>query len=101
MGYRVALDDLGAGYASLTSFAVLAPDLLKLDMSLVRGIHQSTTKQKLVGSMVRVCIDLGIGVVGEGVECVAEGDALIELGCDLLQGFLFGRPAMALQNAEF
>lgn len=101
MGYRVALDDLGAGYASLTSFAVLAPDLVKLDMSLVRGIHQSTTKQKLVGSMVRVCVDLGIGVVGEGIECAEERDALIELGCDLLQGFLFGRPAAGLTRAEF
>jgi EAL domain-containing protein (putative c-di-GMP-specific phosphodiesterase class I)/CheY-like chemotaxis protein len=101
MGYRVALDDLGAGYASLTSFAVLAPDLVKLDMSLVRGIHQSTTKRKLVGSMIRVCLDLGIGVVGEGVECAEERDTLLELGCDLLQGFLFGRPGAAFPTAEF
>ena len=95
LGYRVALDDLGAGYASLTSFAALEPDIVKLDMSLVRGIHESTTKQKLVGSMIRVCVDLGIGVVGEGVECVEERDTLVGLGCDLLQGFLFGRPGAA------
>jgi EAL domain-containing protein (putative c-di-GMP-specific phosphodiesterase class I)/DNA-binding NarL/FixJ family response regulator len=92
MGYRIALDDLGAGYASLTSFASLEPDLVKLDMSLVRGIDRSTTKQKVVGSMIRVCLDLGVAVVGEGVERVEERDALLELGCDLLQGFLFGRP---------
>ena len=93
LGYRIALDDLGAGYASLNSFAVLEPELVKLDMSLVRGIHRSTTKRKLVGSMIRVCLDLGIAVVGEGVECAEERDTLLELGCDLLQGFLFARPA--------
>jgi EAL domain-containing protein (putative c-di-GMP-specific phosphodiesterase class I)/ActR/RegA family two-component response regulator len=96
LGYRIALDDLGAGYASLTSFAALEPDLVKLDMSLVRGIHRSTTKRKLVGSMIRVCLDLGIAVVGEGVECADERDTLLELGCDLLQGFLFARPTATL-----
>jgi EAL domain-containing protein (putative c-di-GMP-specific phosphodiesterase class I)/ActR/RegA family two-component response regulator len=98
MGYHVALDDLGAGYASLTSFAALEPDLVKLDMSLVRGIDRSTTKQRLVGSMIRVCLDLGIDVVGEGVERVEERDALLGLGCDLLQGFLFGRPDPAFSR---
>jgi EAL domain-containing protein (putative c-di-GMP-specific phosphodiesterase class I) len=93
MGFRIALDDLGAGYAGLTSFASLEPDYVKLDMSLVRGIDRSTTKQKLVGSMIRVCVELGVQVVGEGVETPAERDTLVNLGCDLLQGFLLGAPS--------
>ncbi|HEY3495900.1 MAG TPA: EAL domain-containing protein [Polyangiaceae bacterium] len=92
MGFRIALDDLGAGYAGLASFAALEPDFIKLDMSLVRGIHESKTKQKLVGSMIDVCVDLDVSVVAEGIENAAERDTLLELGCDLLQGFLFARP---------
>ena len=99
MGFRIALDDLGAGYAGLSSFAALEPDFIKLDMSLVRGIHESTTKQKLVGSMIDVCVGLGVSVVAEGIECEAERDVLLGLGCDLLQGFLFARPAPDFPSA--
>lgn len=92
MGYRVALDDLGAGYAGLTSFAILEPDVVKLDMSLIRGVDQEPIKRRLVGSMIELCKELGIRVVAEGVETVAERTVLTELGCDLLQGYLFGKP---------
>jgi EAL domain-containing protein (putative c-di-GMP-specific phosphodiesterase class I) len=92
MGYRIAVDDLGAGYAGLTSFALLEPEIVKLDMTLVRDIEKSATKQKLVRSMNDLCKDMGMMVVGEGVETVAERDVLVELGCDLLQGYLFARP---------
>jgi EAL domain-containing protein (putative c-di-GMP-specific phosphodiesterase class I) len=92
LGFRIALDDLGAGYAGLTSFASLEPDFVKLDMSLVRQIDRSKTKQKLVGSMIKVCTELGVEVVAEGVETFAERDTLVGLGCDLLQGFLLGTP---------
>src|SRR3984885_4772506 len=51
MGFRIALDDLGAGYAGLSSFATLEPDFVKLDMSLVRDVHRNPTKEKLIGSM--------------------------------------------------
>ena len=93
LGYRIAVDDLGAGYAGLTSFAALEPDVVKLDMALVRDVDQEPIKRRLVGSMARLCRDLGILVVAEGVETVAERDVLLDLGCDLLQGYLFGRPA--------
>jgi EAL domain-containing protein (putative c-di-GMP-specific phosphodiesterase class I) len=86
------VDDLGAGYAGLTSFAALEPDVVKLDMALVRGVDREPIKHRLVGSMTRLCRDLGILVVAEGVETSAEKEALQELGCDLLQGYLFGRP---------
>jgi EAL domain-containing protein (putative c-di-GMP-specific phosphodiesterase class I)/ActR/RegA family two-component response regulator len=93
IGYCVAIDDLGAGYAGLASFATLEPEVVKIDMSLVREIHGNATKRKLVGSMVSLCDDLGMRLVVEGVETVAERAALIELGCDLMQGYLFARPA--------
>lgn len=92
LGFSIAVDDLGAGYAGLTSFTLLEPEIVKLDMSLVRDVHQNSTKQKVVRSMTQLAKDMGCMVVGEGVECRAERDALVELGCDLLQGFLFARP---------
>jgi EAL domain-containing protein (putative c-di-GMP-specific phosphodiesterase class I) len=92
MGFRIAVDDLGAGYAGLTSFAQLEPEIVKLDMSLVRDVDHSTTKQKLIQSMTSVCKDMGSLVVGEGIETSAERDCLIDLGCDLLQGYLLARP---------
>jgi EAL domain-containing protein (putative c-di-GMP-specific phosphodiesterase class I)/CheY-like chemotaxis protein len=91
-GFRLAIDDLGAGYAALSSFASLEPDVVKVDMSLVRGLDQHPTKRKLVISIVELCRDLEILVVAEGVETEAERDALLEVGCDLLQGYLLGRP---------
>lgn len=92
MGFRIAVDDLGAGYAGLTSFALLEPEIVKLDMSLVRDVHQSQTRQKLIRSMTALCKDMGMLVVGEGVEIPNERDALQDLGCDLLQGYMFAKP---------
>jgi EAL domain-containing protein (putative c-di-GMP-specific phosphodiesterase class I) len=92
MGFRIALDDLGAGYAGLTSFVRLEPEFVKLDMSLVRDVHQSEPKQKIIGSMVSLCHEMGKQIVAEGVEQAAERDTLVALGCDLLQGYYFGKP---------
>jgi EAL domain-containing protein (putative c-di-GMP-specific phosphodiesterase class I) len=95
LGFRIAIDDLGAGYAGLTSFAQLEPDIVKLDMSLVRDVDSSLTKRRLIGSMIALCKDMRILVVGEGVETTKERDVLLELGCDLLQGYLLSRPGPA------
>ncbi len=92
-GFRIAVDDLGSGYASLSSFASLEPEFVKLDMSLIRGIDTQATKRKLVESINGLCHDLGILVVAEGIETEAEREVLVDLGCDLLQGYLLGRPA--------
>ena len=92
LGFQVALDDLGAGYAGLTSFAQLEPEFVKLDMSLVRDIHRNPIKKKIVRSMVQLCRDMGKRIIAEGIECVDERDAVLELGCDLLQGYLFAKP---------
>ena len=96
MGFRIAVDDLGAGYAGLTSFAQLEPEVVKLDMSLVRNVHSSAVKQKLVRSMTSLCSDMGIAVVAEGIEIIEERDVIIDLGCDLLQGYLYARPTRSM-----
>src|SRR5262249_10873481 len=93
MGFRIALDDLGAGYAGLSSFAQLEPEVVKLDMSLVRDVDRAATKQKLIRSFAELCKDMGILVIAEGCEAKARRTALLEFGCDLLQGHLFARPA--------
>jgi EAL domain-containing protein (putative c-di-GMP-specific phosphodiesterase class I)/CheY-like chemotaxis protein len=94
LGYKLAIDDLGAGYAGLSSFSQLEPDIAKLDMSLVRGIDKSPQKQSIVRSMLDVCTrELGVTVVCEGVETLAERDTLDGLGSETQQGFLFGRPS--------
>ncbi len=92
MGFRIAIDDLGAGYAGLTSFATLDPEFVKLDMSLVRDVDSNPRKEMLVRSMTSLCKELGILVVAEGVETARERDVLVEIGCDLLQGYLFAKP---------
>ncbi len=101
MGYRIALDDLGAGYAGLASFAQLEPEIVKVDMSIVRGIDVSVTKQKLLGSIVSVCRDLEIHLVAEGIETVGERDTLAALGADLCQGYLFARPGKPFVVPKF
>jgi len=90
------VDDLGAGYAGLTSFTLLEPEFAKLDMSLIRGIDSDPKRQCIVRSMKRLCDELGIAVVAEGIETPGERDMLIALGCDLLQGYLFAKPARAV-----
>ena len=92
LGYRIAIDDLGAGYAGLTSFAQLEPEVVKVDMSLVRGIDRSPVKQKLVRSIISLCTELGIQLVAEGIETPEERDMLVTLGADLCQGYLFAKP---------
>jgi EAL domain-containing protein (putative c-di-GMP-specific phosphodiesterase class I) len=100
MGFRIALDDLGAGYAGLTSFTSLEPEFVKLDISLVREVHDNRTKQKIVRAMVSLCHDMGKEIIAEGVETREEYDALVELGCDFLQGYFFGRPGKTFEPSQ-
>ena len=95
LGFWIAVDDMGAGYAGLNSFAVLRPDIVKLDMAIVRGIDQDPYRRTLVGSLVAMCGDFGIPLVAEGVETEGEKTVLVDLGCDYLQGFLCGKPKAA------
>lgn len=101
LGYRIAVDDLGAGYAGLTSFAMLEPEIVKIDMSLVRDVDQSAVKQRLIASFTTLCKEMGILVVAEGVETIAEREMLVALGCNLLQGYLIAKPGRPFPTASW
>jgi EAL domain-containing protein (putative c-di-GMP-specific phosphodiesterase class I) len=101
LGFRIAIDDLGAGYAGLNSFTTLEPDVVKLDMGLVRGLDSSSTKQKVIRMIVALCKELGIEVIAEGIETTAERDALIGLGADRFQGYLFAKPGKPTPAVSF
>jgi len=102
LGFKIAVDDLGAGYAGLSSFSQLEPDIAKLDTSLIRDIDISPQKKSIVRSLLDVCRDdLGVQVICEGVETPAERDTLDELGSVTLQGYLFGRPAVGFTEPRW
>lgn len=91
-GFRFAIDDLGGGYAGLSSLALMDPEFVKIDQALIRNVDTEPVKRKIVGALVGLTRQLGIGCIVEGVETESERDALAALDCDLMQGFLFGRP---------
>ncbi|MBO6676572.1 MAG: EAL domain-containing protein [Rhizobiales bacterium] len=91
-GLKLAVDDAGAGYASLTHIIQLNADVIKLDMSLVRGIDSDNAKRSLAAGMVMFAREMGIKVIAEGIETNAERDTLKGLGIFAGQGFLLGRP---------
>ena len=99
-GFLTAIDDFGAGYAGLALLADFTPDIIKLDMALVRGVDASRSRQAIARGMVRICQELGIQVIAEGVETAAECDFFLDEGVTLMQGYLFARPAFrALASA--
>ncbi len=91
-GLLTAIDDFGAGYAGLALLADFQPDLVKLDMNLVRDVDTSRPRQAIVRGLMRMCADLGITVVAEGIETAAERDCLADAGIRLMQGYFFARP---------
>ncbi len=97
LGYRIAVDDLGAGYSSLDLLAELRPDFVKLDMSLVRRLDRDERRRRIVGHLLALLGDLGTQAIAEGVETAGERDALLALGSPLLQGYLFGAPRPDLE----
>ncbi|GAA4004522.1 EAL domain-containing protein [Deinococcus rubellus] len=97
-GARVALDDLGSGSTSLSYLAELNPDIVKLDRTLIQGLHLSKPMFRLVRSLVEYAHDLGIQVVAEGIEELEELMAVREAGVDLVQGYYLGRPAEVLSG---
>lgn len=92
LGFRLAMDDVGSGYAGLQAIAEIAPDFIKADMQLVRGLHASSIKRELIDTMRRFSESTGITLVAEGVETSDELRALIAVGVRCAQGFLFARP---------
>jgi EAL domain-containing protein (putative c-di-GMP-specific phosphodiesterase class I) len=94
-GFSTALDDFGAGYAGLNLLASFQPDFIKLDMELIRGIATSPARQTIVAGVIMMARQLGVTVIAEGVETVAELTALRAAGIQLFQGYLFAKPAVA------
>ncbi len=99
LGFRLAVDDIGAGYSGLTSFTELTPEFVKIDMTLVRDVHRSHVKRQTIRALCQLCHEVGSLVVGEGVETIDERDCLADLGCDLLQGYMLGRPSRDLPGS--
>jgi EAL domain-containing protein (putative c-di-GMP-specific phosphodiesterase class I) len=101
LGFRIAVDDLGAGYAGLTSFTLLEPDIVKLDLALIRDIHREPKKKTVVRTLIQMCNELGIVVTAEGIDVPEEREELAQTGCDLMQGYLFARPGAAFPIPAF
>ena len=93
-GFLTALDDFGAGYAGLGLLARLQPDLVKIDMELLRDIHVSRAKQAIIAGIVGIARALDILVLAEGVESEAELIVLRAAGISLFQGYYFARPGL-------
>lgn len=92
MGFSIALDDLGAGYSSLRLWSELRPDYVKIDRHFIDGIHQDAVKREFVGSILQMAKASRAQVIAEGIELPEELAVLAEMGVDLLQGYLLGRP---------
>ena len=92
MGIRIALDDFGTGYSSLNYLQKLPVDVLKIDKSFIDNIDQDTIKLKMVENIIKMAHDLSYIVVAEGVEEAKQIEALIQLQCDYIQGYVWGKP---------
>ena len=92
-GFKIAIDDFGAGFANLDLLADLSTDIVKLDMALTRNLHLRKKARAIVCAMVSLCKPLGITLIAEGVETAEEYTALGDCGIYLMQGYLFARPA--------
>lgn len=93
-GAQVALDDFGSGFVGPSLLASLGPDLVKLDLALIRGIDRDRVKRGRALAMIEECRGLGLAIVAEGVETEGELAVLRDAGVDLIQGYLFAKPAL-------
>jgi EAL domain-containing protein (putative c-di-GMP-specific phosphodiesterase class I) len=101
MGFGTAIDDFGAGHAGLGLLAKFQTDYIKLDMDLVRGIETSLPRRMIVEGVVRIARSLGIAIIAEGIETVAEYDVLRAMGVRYIQGYLLARPSLRNLPAFF
>ncbi|MBC2772044.1 EAL domain-containing protein [Rhizobium sp. AQ_MP] len=92
IGFKTAIDDFGAGYSGLNLLTSFQPDLVKLDMDLIRGIDTDRVKQVVVRRTLDMLRDLGVTAVCEGIETAGEFATLTDLGVDLIQGYYIARP---------
>ncbi len=92
-GFKTAIDDFGAGYAGMKLLSDFQPDVIKVDMDLIRGVDSNKPRQAIVRSLVRLCEEMQITVVAEGIETAGERDFLRDAGIRLMQGYLIAKPA--------
>lgn len=92
-GFGIALDDVGAGYSSLSALLALRPEYVKLDRSLVQRVHERPEQALVAGKLLEAAQGLGLAVVAEGIEGEGELDWVRARGVEFVQGYLFGRPA--------
>lgn len=92
IGFKTAIDDFGAGFAGLNLLADFQPDIVKLDMALIRGIDRSPARRAIVAGVVSMCEQLAIDVIAEGIETGDEAHCLQDIGIRLMQGYWFARP---------
>jgi EAL domain-containing protein (putative c-di-GMP-specific phosphodiesterase class I) len=92
LGFSFAIDDLGAGYSGLETVATLGASYLKIDMTLIRDVHQKPTSQQVIKAILELAAGVGATVIAEGIETVEEARALVDLGVRFGQGYLYGRP---------
>ena len=98
-GGRLAVDDAGAGFSSLRHILRLAPDFIKLDGALTRGIDTDRTRRALGAALISFASEIGVPIIAEGIETQAEVDALRELDVTCGQGFFLGEPGPLPQPA--
>ncbi len=91
-GFLTALDDFGAGFAGLSLLANFQPDLIKIDMDVLRGLDADARRRTIVAGIVGIARSLGIAVLAEGIETAAELETVRSLGVSLVQGYHFARP---------
>lgn len=97
---RIAIDDVGAGYAGLRHIVDLAPDILKLDMSLTRDIFRDPARRALAGALVKFSEEIGCSLIAEGIECAQERDIMADLGITYGQGYFYSKPLPVVASQQ-
>jgi EAL domain-containing protein (putative c-di-GMP-specific phosphodiesterase class I) len=100
LGFHLAMDNLGPGYPGLSSFARLRPEFVKYDLSLVRGIDRNPAQAGIVAEITALLGSMHTRVIAAGIESIAERDAVVKAGVDLLQGFAFSKPDTAYRQPD-
>ena len=100
-GFKTSIDDFGTGYSSLSYIQILPITLLKLDRSFVMYLEDDTISREIVSAVIRIAKSKKIETIAEGIETPGQVDILKQSGCDLAQGFFFGKPMPADKFEEF
>lgn len=100
IGFTTAIDDFGSGFAGLNLLADFQPDIIKLDMDLIRNVHESRSRRAIIRGVERIVEELGIVMIAEGVETYEEYSCLRDLGISLMQGYYFSKPLFEAKASD-